>query len=392
MAAPLGLCLAQEVSPKGTAQMRLDTVTSIGMVTNVGRDARTACAAVRAGISRLSPLADAVAYDPDLLEAPIIGAPIVGLTDGFVATGTFVRLAEATLTDLLRYGGLPGTDHEQFWRSTALVWCLPEVTSARFMWPEEEVPEILQIACAERLAGVSGLPFAVSRTGQVAQGHVGAALALRHIDQVATRTGAERVLLLATDSWLDQMALRVLLDEDRVKGAETPTGLIPGEAGAAVLLEATDTVSSTCGPQCRVLSASAMEAPHPLDQEHVSDARRAMAASVGLNLAAVAREVLEEAGCATFAGTVFVDLNGEEWKAVAWGLALMQLRDRLDDARCAIELPAATFGEIGAASAVAAVCLGARAFTGRYAVGQMALVLSMADRGQVSAILLQAAA
>ena len=87
---------------------------------------------------------------------------------------------------------------------------------------------------------------------------------------------------------------------------------------------------------------------------------------------------------------MFVDLNGEEWKSVAWGLALMNLEGRVSPELITIELPCSSFGEIGAASAVAALCLGARGFVGRYALGDMALVVSMADRGQVSAILVQA--
>ena len=83
--------------------MRLSTVSSLGLVSNLGRDVRTACASARAGVARLSPLQDVVAFHPDDLEAPLVGAPVAGLTDGFVATGTFLRLADAALADLVRY-------------------------------------------------------------------------------------------------------------------------------------------------------------------------------------------------------------------------------------------------------------------------------------------------
>jgi 3-oxoacyl-[acyl-carrier-protein] synthase-1 len=361
------------------------------MVTNLGRDVRTACAAARAGISRLTPVAGFTTFDPDVLEAPVIAAPIAGLTDGFAATGGFVRLAYAALEDLIHYGSLPGKGDGGFWRRTGLVWCLPEIIFERFMWPEEEVVEILRIACADRLSDVSGVPLAVFAGGQLPEGHIGAAEALSRIEQLADEAGADRVLLLATDSYLDELALRLLLNEGRVKSAESPTGLVPGEAGAAILLEENGRSSSACGAQCHIMAAAALDPSQPLDEEDVPAARRALAPSVGMNLAIVIGSVLEQGKCESFAGTVFLDLNGEEWKAVAWGVALTQLDGRVNLEHTTIEFPCVSFGEIGAASAVAALCLSARAFVKGYSDGDHALVLSIGDRGQVSAILVQAA-
>jgi 3-oxoacyl-[acyl-carrier-protein] synthase I len=370
--------------------MRLDGVTSLGMVTNLGRDVRTACAAARAGVSRLAPVGALTTFDPDSLEAPLIGASIVGLTDGFVATGTFIRLALIALTDLIRYGGLPGIEDRAFWSTTGLVWCLPQITVDRFMWPEEEVVEILQLACAERLRDVSGVPLAVFPRGQLAQGHIGAAAALSRIDALAGEARAKRVVLLGTDSYMDHLAIRNLLEEDRVKSGERPAGLVPGEAGAAVLLEESASPSSTCGAQCRILSAAAVEAAQPLDEEDVPAARRALAPQVGAGLARIVGSVLDQANCKRFEGTVFLDLNGEEWKAVAWGVAQAQLAERIDFEQSTVEFPCVSFGEIGAASGVVALCMGARAFVKGYANGDQALVLSIGDGGQVSAIVVQA--
>jgi 3-oxoacyl-[acyl-carrier-protein] synthase-1 len=370
--------------------MFLDVVSSLGMVTNLGRDVRTSCAAARAGISRFSSVGEFTTFDPDTLETPVIGAPIAGFTDGFAATGTFVRLAHTALADLIRYGGLPGSDNHEFWSHTSVVWCLPEVTFDRFMWPQDEVTEILQVACAERLLDVAGLPLAVSPAGQLPKGHIGAADALSRIDALASDTGAERLVLLATDSYMDELAMRVLMSEDRLKSPETPAGLMPGEAGAAILLEAEGTATSVCGPQCRIEAAAAIDRPESLDDEDVSASRRAMAPDVARKLSAVVEAVLNQAQCQSFAGTIFLDLNGEEWKAVAWGLALMHLERRLSPEHSTIEYPCISFGEIGAASAVTALCLASRAFVRGYSRGDRALVLSIGDRGQVSAILVHA--
>jgi 3-oxoacyl-[acyl-carrier-protein] synthase-1 len=374
--------------------MRFDAVSSLGLVSNVGRDVRTACAAARAGISRLAPIEGATAFEPDELEAPIIGAPIVGLTDGFVATGSFVRLAHAALEDLIEYGSLPKDVENDFWRRTALVWSLPEATFERFMWPEDEVADILRIACAERLVNVSAVRLSVLPAGQIARGHVAVAEALSRIDELAMQAGAERVVLIATDSYMDTLALRLLLLENRVKSAESPAGLLPGEAGAALLLEESARSSSACGPQCRIVGTASMDgAPlSDVDEKNPAAARRAIAPTVGIHVAAVIASVLDQANCQMFTGTVFLDLNGEEWKAIAWALAVVQLKGRLDLEGATVEYPCLTFGELGAATAVVSICQAARAFARRYSDGDRALVLSIGDRGQVSAILIEAPA
>ena len=257
------------------------------------------------------------------------------------------------------------------------------------MWPEEEVAEILESACAERLIEVCGLPLVTLRIAQMPLGHVSAAAALRAADRLSSAARAERVVLLATASYRDPLALRLLADEHRLKSPESPTGLIPGEAGAAVLLEAGGVTSSARGAHAQVLSAVAGEDSVDFGDDNVAVARRTAAAQVGQRLASVVERALDEAGCETFTGTVFVDLNGEEWKSVAWGVALTRLTSRLAPDDCVVDYPCVSFGEIGAAGAVAAICLASRAFLGGYATGDLALILAIGDAGRVSAIVLQ---
>jgi len=69
----------------------------------VGHDAITTCAAVRAGIVRRTPLDGVTALDDDddEMEVEVFGAPVTPLTDGFIQTGAWVRMALRAMEDVL---------------------------------------------------------------------------------------------------------------------------------------------------------------------------------------------------------------------------------------------------------------------------------------------------
>jgi len=51
---------------------------------------------------RFTPLKGVTAYDPEELEAPVTGAPVKGVTDGFIQTGRWLAMARVSLADLFR--------------------------------------------------------------------------------------------------------------------------------------------------------------------------------------------------------------------------------------------------------------------------------------------------
>lgn len=366
-------------------------LTSLGLVTAVGDDVVTACASQRAGLTRNTPLDDVWAYDPSELEARVVGAPIQGLSNGFVQTGRWVRLALLCLEDLLRHGRLPPREDAAFWRSTGLLWVLPVLSYERFGWPEPEIPRLLERSCAQLVPGLARLPLQQAPDGFLPVGSVGVAHAL---NTVGSRLGAgplRRFILLATDSWLDHLSLRHLLDEGRLKTAEKPTGLIPGEAAACVLVEpVVQARERAARVEANILGVATRPAPGVLDPEHPTASRVRMAADIARRLASAVVEVLDLAGGArSFQGDVLLDLNGEDWKARVWGFARQLLAQSLDAGRSKEVFPAISFGDIGAASGVAALCVAARSFTRRYARSDRTLICSIADDGASSALLVE---
>lgn len=366
-------------------------ISRIGMVTAVGHDAVTACAAVRAGIIRRSPLEGVVAYDADdeEMEMPVVGAPVSPLTDGFIHTGAWVQLAYRAMEDLASFPP-EVTDPVDFWRETALLWVLPPIAVERFGWEPEMSPGLLDESCSELLQELLGVTFASAPDPFILAGHTGVAQAVERAERMLRERAARRVAILGTDSWLDQLSISALSRESRLQTSESPTGMTPAEGGAAVVLEQDkdrdrDRDGGDGGPDARILSVSIQPAPGPLDEEDPAAWRTAMAPKIGRALAAAIDEVLPRAQEGRqFTGDAILDLNGEEWRSLAWGHAKVHLAQRLEPNEV---IPASSYGDIGAASGAAALCLAARSYARGYSAGDQTLICSLSDDGQVAAML-----
>ena len=360
---------------------------SVGLMSSLG-EVVPAAAAQRAGLSRRAPLLDYSALDSgdDSPEAPVIGAPIGGFSDGFMHVGVWVRLALAALENLAAYGGLPTQAERSFWPRTRLAWILPELDFARFGLPEDDVPALLEADCAKPLADLLGWPLSPQQIQFHAAGACGAAAALARFERDAARGELDRIVLLATDSWLDPMSMRMLLCEDRVKTAEKATGLCPGELGAAALVEVGSAADRRgARSDARIEAVVTQPGKIPFGEDPVA-ARVASAPELGVRLSRALRQAARASGPQPFRGDLSLDLNGEVWRAAAWGHAQPHLLDAIDFAHCAQVVPAVSFGDTGAASAVLGLCLAARAFVRGYAAETGVLVASVGEDGSASAI------
>src|SRR3954469_2360875 len=108
-------------------------LTGLGMISSVGHDVVTACAAIRAGMARPAPLVGMGLLDLESGElVPVIGHPIRGATDGFYMVGRWVRLAQEAVEDLLRGAQLPPADARDFWQGCHLILVTPTLQPERF--------------------------------------------------------------------------------------------------------------------------------------------------------------------------------------------------------------------------------------------------------------------
>lgn len=365
-------------------------ITSLGLVTALGQGVVHCAAAQRAGMSLTRELPDlsveAEFEDDENNTATGRGHVVSPLTDGFLHVGRWMRLGLAALRDLVTYAELPPPTDAGFWRRTALIVLCPDTATDRFGWPEEDANAIIAMRYVERLLGLFGAELSFDRA-HVFTGHASLGSAALAINGILSRGAVERAVVLGVDSYVDPMSLQILQGEGRLKTPMTPTGMLPGEAGACFLLERVGTATHRSGRQGAVFLAAA-HLPPAREGPAEPEERMPFFYQVGRHLAAAATSVLEQAGVTrAFSGDVFVDLNGEEWKAHVWSAARLALGEVLNLDRASIIFPCASFGEIGAASGPAAVCLATRAFIRGYARGDKGLVLSVGDNGDVGAAL-----
>ncbi|NVJ14556.1 hypothetical protein [Myxococcus sp. AM010] len=365
-------------------------ISGLGMVSSLGFDVVTSCAAQRAGLTWRHPLAQVVAYDEAELEAPVTGAPIEGYTNGFIQSGTWVRMAVTALEDLVDYGQLPGREDARFWQTTGVAWVLPPLLFERFFWPDPEVPALLEAYCADLLARLTQLPLQMIPGGFITGGPHGVATAVQRAEALFTRSSMERVLILGTDSWLDRPSINLLIREGRLKTSERPVGLCPSESAACVLVErALNAGQRGARAESRILAAVVQDAPDaPSEEDAPVRSRSQLAPEWGRKLSMTVQRTLEAAGVREpFRGDLLLDLNGEEWKARVWGHAQQLLHEQVDFVESRLVLPAIAFGDVGAASGVASLCVATRSYVRGYASSHRTLICSVSDEGGTGALL-----
>ncbi|MFP2926888.1 hypothetical protein ACLESO_17145 [Pyxidicoccus sp. 3LG] len=347
-------------------------ITGLGMVCTVGHDAATACAALRCGLTRPTTPDFEVPSDEELGNVPLTGHPLVGISEGFQGLGLYLRLATHALTDLLHDAGLQGGDTEM-WRNAALYVGLSPTRDEDIDFYDD----ILQERIAEELLMHAGIAIPVTRGVARLRGHASALWALREATTALERGEAERALVVGVDSLLESNVLEVLYGAGRLKYEGHARGLSPGEAAAAFLVEPVALARRRkVAPRCRIERIEVAREPSVL----LTGER-----PTGAGLARVVSQALGN----TRPGVLYGDLNGEEWRSLEWGNALMRLREAGHDLTGVPQhWPATSLGDTGAASGAISVLAAANALArGHVPVGG-ALVWSRSDTEEVAAVYL----
>lgn len=351
----------------------------------------TACAAARAGIVRASIAQHyRVRSEVEGDEEAVAVHEATLFTRGFEGETRLVRLAQGALADLLRQAGrIEGSpafyvalpDPGRLRRGLSLV--ADEAAFAKLSRPAEGSaepdPEAACDAAARRivaraaaLAGWPGLPVMRFSSGA---GHAAGAEALREAAMDIAR-GAPSAIVIGVDSLLDESTLDWLHACGRLKCHGAPAGLQPGEAAVAVMLTA---------PRAGQQETTTLRCTASTREER---AFFEGASAAGEALAHVLSHAREDV--AMGASWILSDQNGEVYRATDWGYALVRLRAQCPElADPQLWYPAMSFGDTGAASALVALCLAARAWERGYAPCDAAIVTCCADDGARAALALQ---
>ncbi|MBJ6761549.1 hypothetical protein JGU66_12300 [Myxococcaceae bacterium JPH2] len=353
------------------------------MTSAVGYGAVGSCAAIRAGVSRPQALDGLRVGDGEGGSQPVTGHPVSGFAEGFFQVGAWLRLAAGCLADLRHGAMLPASSDERFWHRTGLTVVAPIIDKARFSWSLQERPEALLGDFAYRLLLLQQLSIPREQVRAHAVGHCGLALAVQEASVRLANRHVERVIVLGADSYVDTTSLEWLFQGRRLKEPTRQTGLMPGEAGACVLVEQeTDARARGCATDIR-LDAVALSTP--------PSSERPALPLMGRHLAEVIQQVLRESAQeAPFRGLLVVDLNGEEWKSQVWGHAQLGLSSVVAFDGCQLIVPCEAVGELGAASGLVGLAVSVSSMLRQGAdAARCAIVCSISDSGQVGAVLLR---
>lgn len=354
-------------------------ITAMGAVSSVGLDAATTCASIRAGLSRPETLVELEVLDREE-QAPVgvTGHPVSVLTFGFGGVGRWLQLAASALEDLCQSAGLPGAGDVRFWSSTLCYVVVPVLDVPRFiMEPSCQSDASVEASFVRPLLARVKERFAPGRTVLLSHGRTGVLEAIRLAEEHFRQAHFERVAVLAVDSLTDAVSLAWLAEQERLKHDENPVGLMPGEGAVAFMLEMPRVAVSRHAPIVGRLGAVA------IDREP-----RALfigERSQGEALARVVHSVLiGDGGTLPYRAATLTDLNGEEWKSQELGYARVRVSRQVWDGD-AVELPASSVGDLGAAMTALQIVLACRSLMRGYAVGDRMLFTSSDEYGNIGA-------
>lgn len=333
-------------------------IVSVGMVTAVGLDAPSSCAAMRA---RLDGFRETRFVGPG--GDWLIGAP-VPLPRNWVGEKRLEHLAAGAISEAFASG-------EAARDQTALLLCLAEEgrigspvrDSSRFM---RAIAKILEFE-----------PHIASRI--ITHGRPSGHVALDHARKLIASGAVSNVMIVGVDSYLSTLAVGHHLRQNRLLTADNANGFIPGEAAAAVLCARSSNGSLS------LFGLGLARDPAPINNPRDLPLR-------GDGMASAYRLALDETGIGlNRVGYRIADLIGEQYWFKQTTLASLRLER---DATGFQDLwsPAESLGNVGAA--VVPLMIGMAYFAARkgYAAGNPVLIEASGDDGACGAAIVAARA
>lgn len=356
-------------------------VTGIGMVTSVGRDVVTSCASMRAGIARPGDIPYFHVMDEDTHQTmPLIGKPVQNLTEGMSSVARWIVMGEYAVRDLFAYSRLQDQIDSRFWSKTGFVFVTPTLDSARFAFEDiindENVRELYVQTIFERLS----ISVPLDNCAVVSEDNTGFVGGCAMTQRLLENASVERVILIAADTNLNAHSLSWLANMKQLKTANKPTGLVPGEAAVAILFESDLSLRNSGAKKLATIkcfNAKARTGDALIDEEPVSGAAFSSSISETLSTLDVNKP---------FEGAVYVDLNGEVWRAVEYGSVRVRLPTAILSADAIEIVPALSIGDIGVVHMACCLCMAIESKRRGYAKANYAVIIASSASGAVGSL------
>jgi 3-oxoacyl-[acyl-carrier-protein] synthase-1 len=344
--------------------VRRAAVTGIGLRTPLGLHAAQSAASIRAGLSAFR-------------EWPHFGSQI-GEDGGIVAAYLTPDMGDVPwmekALDLLQ----PAL-REALWSSQ--LWDLPQRQAAVRGFIAAPYPDREGATAEEFQENAAALgedwfgDESEIKTDVIALEQAAGMVAIARAVDLLAAENAEVCVVGGVDSLLESTFLEALFAAGRLKAGDRPSGLIPGEAAAVVVLEDEGSARRRKVKPLCIIETVALERDAPYQPE-------APIKADGLTRAI--RSVLEHTRVSEVR-RVLTDLNGERWRFQEWATAETRCLDGLPHG-WQLWHPADCVGDTGAAFGPLAVALATRAFARGYDGRGKVLITASSERGERAAM------
>ena len=346
-------------------------ITSMGALTPVGATAKQSCAAIHAGIARISEHAyyECTPHDPEWDEGLPLYSSSVPTIDPFLeGFDRLVELAIPALSETVENAQLKRSDIA----NCGLYMSLPQSDAAthNIGMATNFLPEIC------KRTGLSSFKVMnVNQTGRTGM--------FEHIFEIIDLLESQELdycIVGGVDSYLFEDRLDLYDEAWRLKSERNVDGFIPGEAAVMLMLETEAHARSRGVTPISKISAVA----HSQEPETVISKRN----SSGSGLTEAINGVLQQGNQPSEFNSVFCSLNGESYYAFEWGIQLSRLSHVFTN-MSSINHPAENCGDVGSATGGLLLVCASNAFQQGYDTGSQSLLWASADSGQRIALSLQ---
>jgi 3-oxoacyl-[acyl-carrier-protein] synthase-1 len=334
--------------------MRPIGILAAGMVTGVGLDAPSSCAAIRCAIDNFSE------------------------TRFMDKGGEWIIGSQVPLEQPWR--GLPKLVHMVV---PAIRECLVHIGDAR----PESIPLLLCVAEKERPGRLEGLDDELfleiqaelgirfhPRSAVVPRGRVAGGLAMLQARDLIYEERLPCCIIAGVDSYLIASTLAAYEQKQRLLTSQNSNGFIPGEAGAAILVGSQRSADLLCLGIGTGMEPATVDSEEPLRADGMAEALKRALADAGVSFAELDFRI--------------TDANGEQYYFKEAALALSRTF-RVRKEQFDIWHPADSIGEVGAAIGPCACGVALAATRKRYTPGLSVLGHFGADNGERVALVMK---
>jgi 3-oxoacyl-[acyl-carrier-protein] synthase-1 len=342
-------------------------ITGMGMITPVGRDSVMAPAAVWSGISRVGEIPGFVTRK----GVTSVGGFVYGVTDERSGSDRLLSMAIPAAQEALYMA-------EEFYEDLDLssgklfLSLSPPERPVYEEFDRDDMQTLLELAQAEKLHSVE----------VIREGHAGGIVALSKSITLLREKKAKVCIVGGVDSLVEYPSLAWLEEEGRLKTDDRPTGFIPGEAAAFLVLE----LASAAGKRGAPILGEIIGTGYTMEEAHILSAKPLIAKGLAES---IKESLNNKKGEIDRIDGIICDLNGEYYRMKEWGLAMGRV---FDGSTPVPELwhPAEFFGDVGAASAVVCTAIAVSAINNGYFSGPNVIIWASSDTGGRGSVLLTA--